>query len=223
MSATDVPRSTDCGKREKRFRTVPAAAQIPFDPAAERAPVVDRPTPPSAARIARWWYENCRDDDGAPGFLFGEIGTDEPFCFRCGWLAPVADGRGWRGWNNAGGWLERAHLIDWRALRDIGEVEAANEPGNYVLLCERCHRHMPSFDVGEWADALGWVEEGDPNPLLVALRTFVSDDIHSRKNLPRGRARAERLSRRVNETLTEAFYATLLNVESDDPRPAKGP
>src|SRR4051812_42942355 len=186
MTAADVPEPADRSRREKRFRTVPAAARIQFDHSTERAPIVDRPTPPSAATIARWWYENHRDDDGVPGFRFGEIGTGEPFCFRCGWLAPVSDGRGWRGWNTAGGWLERAHLVDWRALRDIGEIEAANEPGDYVLLCERCHRRMPPFEVGEWAAALAWVEEGDPQPTLVTLRTLISDHIHEQGRLPRG-------------------------------------
>ncbi|MGW4716832.1 HNH endonuclease [Nocardia sp. NPDC004260] len=70
-----------------------------------------------------------------------------PFCFGCGWFAPVT-GRRRDSWIRANGWLDRAHLAD----RARGGPDT---PSNLVPLCHLCHDVMPSFD--ERAVALEWV------------------------------------------------------------------
>lgn len=89
------------------------------------------------------------------------IGWGEPFCFGCGWLAPVRDANTEkalpRAWQTASQWLDRAHLQD-HCLGGPGE------PANLVMLCHLCHAGMPSF--ASRGDALQWVfdrPDGDNN------------------------------------------------------------
>lgn len=70
------------------------------------------------------------------------IGWGEPFCFGCGWLAPVDT------WNRASKWLDRAHLQDFCVAGD-------DSLENLVMLCHLCHNAMPEFD--DRASALQWV------------------------------------------------------------------
>jgi len=76
-----------------------------------------------------------------------KIGWGEPFCFKCGWLAPVPDG-GKEAWHGARGWLEVAHLADWC-------LTGAAEPSDCVPLCVECHRDMPPCSTRE--EAIAWV------------------------------------------------------------------
>ena len=44
---------------------------------------------PTLNKIAEWWAD--QDTDPTYGDRLSVIGLGEPFCFRCGWLAPVDD------------------------------------------------------------------------------------------------------------------------------------
>lgn len=90
------------------------------------------------------------------------IGWGEPFCFGCGWLAPVRDANTEkalpRAWQTASQWLDRAHLQD-HCLGGPGE------PANLVMLCHLCHAGMPSF--ASRGDALQWVfDRPDVEPMF---------------------------------------------------------
>jgi hypothetical protein len=103
---------------------------------------------PSLARIAGYWSD-LDVTDLAAAFPYLDalaIGWDEPFCFRCGWLAPVvpaASNAAWGAcWNAAAGWLERCHLYD-HALGGSSDV------ANLIPMCPLCHREQPPFDSPE--------------------------------------------------------------------------
>jgi hypothetical protein len=126
-------------------------------PTAARGPM------PSLAAIETHWEHLDRDELKAifPEHRAPGIGWGEPFCFRCGWLAPVADypvverrlkhagklkgldERAVRNrvydatWNGASGWLQRAHLRD----HYNGGTET---PDNIVPMCLSCHDRMPT-------------------------------------------------------------------------------
>jgi hypothetical protein len=131
---------------------------------------------PSLAAIEKHW--ECLDRDELKAIfpdhgVFG-IGWGEPFCFRCGWLAPVADypaverrlkragklkgldecavrNRVYDAtWNGAGGWLQRAHLRD----HCHGGAET---PDNIVPMCLSCHDHMPDCRTRD--EGLAYVNE----------------------------------------------------------------
>jgi hypothetical protein len=91
-----------------------------------------RPTPPRLSQIAAAWAKHPDIEAVLPELRALWIGWGEPFCFRCGWLAPVKDGA----WDDAGGWLERAHLHD----HDHG---GSSDPLNLVPLCPLCHELQP--------------------------------------------------------------------------------
>ncbi len=76
------------------------------------------------------------------------IGWGEPFCFACGWLAPVDDTRR-DAWRVAGKWLDRAHLED----RFFG---GEDKPHNLVPMCHLCHQDMPDSDSRDYG--LSWVQ-----------------------------------------------------------------
>lgn len=76
------------------------------------------------------------------------IGWGEPFCFACGWLAPVPSNRK-QSWQTANKWLDIAHLKD----HFEGGPE---EPFNLVPMCHLCHQAMPPF--ADRDAALEWVK-----------------------------------------------------------------
>lgn len=83
------------------------------------------------------------------------IGWGEPFCFRCGWLAPAPAESDDDLWVVSRSWLELAHLHNHAA-------GGSDDPSNVVPLCRFCHRAMPtSMDGSEraiaWVNALGLV------------------------------------------------------------------
>lgn len=75
------------------------------------------------------------------------VSITEPFCFRCGWQAPTKSAfdypERWKedraiaaSWDQATGWLERAHLRD--------HMHGGDEsPENMVALCVLCHEEQP--------------------------------------------------------------------------------
>jgi len=110
---------------------------------------------PSLTRIADWWMHPERAS-AFPGLAAWALGWGEPFCFRCGWLAPVPPAAICNGqtlakdpWRWAKGWLERAHLAE----HSEGGPDA---PENLVPLCGLCHRQMPEGLASREA-AIAWI------------------------------------------------------------------
>jgi hypothetical protein len=85
----------------------------------------DREAMPRLRTIQRYWEDHQGTLTIFPDLPVRMMGWGEPFCFRCGWLAPVKDWAAYtqgssedkmtKVWNGAAGWLE--------ALR-TGEVPA---------------------------------------------------------------------------------------------------
>ncbi|WP_230582458.1 HNH endonuclease [Salinispora tropica] len=90
-----------------------------------------------------------------PNLKASYIGWGEPFCFRCGWLAPVDDTQATLAvvWNSARGWLDRAHLQDLA-------LGGSNGPENLVPLCRQCHDIMDPYESR--AEAIAYVNDGIP-------------------------------------------------------------
>lgn len=89
---------------------------------AQRRP---RESMPNLARITHAWEalgeERLRES--FPELRCFSIGWGEPFCFRCGWLAPTGEAADYpsdwpaartidAAWQASRGWLERCHLQD---------------------------------------------------------------------------------------------------------------
>lgn len=106
---------------------------------------------PRLSRVMEYWREQYAPI--FPDLAAHWIGWGEPFCFRCGWLAPVDDTRPTLAevWDSARGWLERAHL------HDLG-LGGPNTPENLVPLCRNCHDMMPAFE--DRASAIAYVANG---------------------------------------------------------------
>jgi len=84
-----------------------------------------------------------------------------PACWRCGTEAPVDR------WEDASGWLERAHVIDrWADGIDVA--------CNLRPLCSFCHRIQPIFEPGDEGAALAWFSTSSLTRDLV--RMFDSTD-----------------------------------------------
>jgi hypothetical protein len=97
---------------------------------------------PAIRAIIDYWRDNPQ-----PFLKSWYIGWGEPFCFACGWLAPVADGRP-DSWARASAWLDRAHLHE----RVFG---GSDDPSNLVMLCHLCHDVYPAVRTRE--GGLEWV------------------------------------------------------------------
>lgn len=111
---------------------------------------------PVMDKLAAYWVAHW--EGVFPDLTAAVIGWGEPFCFRCGWLAPVP-GNGRAGaWRHANGWLERAHLQDHM-------TGGGNEFDNIVPLCAICHRAMPDFAHSR-DDAIAWVKAQQHNSCL---------------------------------------------------------
>lgn len=115
---------------------------------------------PSLAKIADYWAADGRAVATFPDVRRFALGLGEPFCFRCGWFAPIPDMFSERyatadPWTYASGWLERAHLAE----RFSGGSDTVD---NLIPLCNICHRQMPEL-IADRADAIEWVNEWDPD------------------------------------------------------------
>lgn len=91
---------------------------------------------PSLQQIVSYWsgLENLYNI--FPLLKSSWIGWGEPFCFKCGWLAP-GDLYVYEDWRGARGWLQRAHLRD-------ASCGGSNDLFNLVPLCDLCHTLQPS-------------------------------------------------------------------------------
>lgn len=113
-----------------------------------------RDTAPSLADVSLAW--EAVDPEALremfPNLRCYGIGWAEPFCFRCGWLAPGPEAADYKtadhakaitmAWKAASGWLERAHLHD---HAHGGDVDA----WNLVPLCVICHDAQPQCRTRE--------------------------------------------------------------------------
>ena len=106
---------------------------------------------PRLSKVMEYWQQ--RYPPVFPRLAAHWIGWGEPFCFRCGWLAPVDDTQPTLAevWDSARGWLERAHL------RDLA-LGGPNTVDNLVPLCRICHDMMPEFE--DRASAIAYVTNG---------------------------------------------------------------
>ena len=86
---------------------------------------------PTVKNIMRWWATNAVD---FPEHQI-ENGWDIPCCWGCG--GEQYD-------------LQRSHLVS-------HYLGGSAHPSNLVLLCKRCHAHMPDFVNGEREQAILWV------------------------------------------------------------------
>ncbi len=130
---------------------------------------------PSLSAIQLYWERiGTRLLETFPQNSASGIGWGEPFCFRCGWLAPVKDCAAYeRGsvddkltkvWNSAGGWLERCHLQD-------HAHGGAEDPSNLVPMCVACHWHQPACETQE--RGVAYVNENVRCPVGVQVMTDV--------------------------------------------------
>lgn len=146
---------------------------------------------PAMSRVVAHWRDHSQEMDWLRSH---DIGWGEPFCFACGWLAPVglvgiADGTPVDRcvaivWTRATCWLDRAHLHD----RFWG---GPDEPHNLVPLCHLCHAEMTERDFPSREAGLAWVEAHPERDMVWQAFT----DAHlmgrtpSRSTLYRARAR----------------------------------
>jgi hypothetical protein len=121
----------------------------------------------SLPEIAAYWASNPDVEDLLPAIRAHWIGFGEPFCFACGWLAPVLDDE--NAWKRAAGWLERAHLVD----HCFG---GSGEPENLVPLCFFCHEAMRPYSFLDRIEALGWVTGHQTNiPMFEYWQIFTDE------------------------------------------------
>lgn len=108
---------------------------------------------PTLSKIALYWADNA---EPFPNLAGHALGWGEPFCFRCGWLAPIPDVAPPANdpWKYGKGWLERAHLAD----HALGGPDVV---ANIVPMCHVCHQSMPlGFTTTQ--SAVDWVNAWDP-------------------------------------------------------------
>ena len=121
------------------------------------------------------------------------IGWGEPFCFRCGWLAPGKEAADYQQdrpyeraiaetWDSKAGWLERAHLHD--------HAEGGSmDPLNLVPLCVLCHELQPACATRE--AGIDFVNSEPVHEDLVWIQQLVSDELYREVRRP-GRSKALR-------------------------------
>lgn len=149
---------------------------------------------PSLAEIS-WAWEWLGPDvirSVFPNLRCFDIGWGEPFCFRCGWLAPTPEAADYEGldtaaainkaWNAASGWLERAHLQD----HERGGDEDA---WNLVPLCVLCHEEQPICETRD--EGITFVNSRPTHAPLVRIAQVVTD-VNYREVVRPGRPNALR-------------------------------
>lgn len=148
---------------------------------------------PSMALIVDAWEALGADEvrEPFPNCKALAIGWGEPFCFKCGWLAPVKEAAdhptSWsfarvrsKTWDGAGGWLEKAHLHD-------HFYGGSMEPLNLVPLCPPCHELQPQCASRQ--DGIAFVNEPSPYARVMPAVQVVTDAWYRGKSRP-GKQRA---------------------------------
>lgn len=120
---------------------------------------------PTLFACAEYWAERLQPEaDRWPRVRF-DVALAEPFCFRCGWLAPVEEeGPTKTRWAKATPYLDRAHLID----RFQGGLDVV---ANIIPLCHLCHRVMGMFEPGKETEVFAWLRLGPTRDPLLQLMT----------------------------------------------------
>lgn len=94
--------------------------------------------------IVSYWLDH--PDDLGPGFLAVVVDSGEPACFRCGWRAPIFDGKSFKDvWNKSQSFFDRAHL-------QAHHLGGSGIPANLVMLCRWCHDWMFASEYDEALD-----------------------------------------------------------------------
>lgn len=161
---------------------------------------------PSLARISREW-----DALGPYGLraIFPDlrcyaIGWGEPFCFRCGWLAPSKEAadypRKWpaekaidAAWEAAQGWLERCHLHDHLFGGSV-------EPLNIVPMCVLCHEEQPN--CRSRAEGIAFVNSPCRRQSYMWAMQMATDEMGRGRRRP-GKAGAMRTMLRAQATVAQ--------------------
>lgn len=161
-------------------------------PSGEVVDLRHRESPPKLAKIVTAWSTLSRSEFETT-FPRNEalmIGWGEPFCFRCGWLAPIPDmasypadmdqAKVWdRTWNSAGGWLDRAHLQDHRHGGGV-------DPLNLVPMCLLCHERQPECATRE--AGISFVNNDRGSKIRWMVQIFTDYHYQGRRNPSREEA-----------------------------------
>lgn len=172
---------------------------------------------PKLSAIANYWggLPVLVQLDVFPEMRARWIGWGEPFCFRCGWLAPVPDAAAVpfrdprtaiaKAWDRASGWLERAHLQD-HALG--GSADASN----LVPLCPLCHEDQPMCKTR--AEAIAFVNTPSRAAALIGVQQVYTDTFYRSVRRPSAK-RAHRALLRARAFIGEQLAAQVLTDEHD--------
>jgi hypothetical protein len=176
---------------------------------AQRRP---RESMPNLARITHAWEalgeERLRES--FPELRCFSIGWGEPFCFRCGWLAPTGEAADYpsdwpaartidAAWQASRGWLERCHLQDHCYGGSV-------DPLNLVPLCVLCHEEQlpcPTRTAG-----IAFVNSTSPRDGLMPWLQMITDEL-GRGVIRPGRERAVRKMLRAHAILAVVQHDTI--------------
>lgn len=167
---------------------------------------------PSLAKITRAWEALGEDRlrETFPDLACFGIGWGEPFCFRCGWLAPTKEAadypKGWPAsrtidstWEGARGWLERCHLQDHRSGGTAASL-------NLVPLCVLCHEEQPSCETR--GAGIAFVNSASPRFGIAPWMQMITDELGRGIKRP-GREKALRKMLRAQAALALAQNRTI--------------
>jgi hypothetical protein len=167
-----------CRSRSRRPRPPSLSRTVKSE-----TPLSPRPRDPmpSLATITRAWEAlgEGRLRETFPHLACFSIGWGEPFCFRCGWLAPTKEAADCRqdwpashaidsAWQGAGGWLERCHLQDHSCGGSAGSL-------NLVPLCVLCHEEQPPCETR--AAGIAFVNSTSPRSGIAPWMQMITDEL----------------------------------------------
>jgi hypothetical protein len=195
----------------------------PVKDEAVRSPPPREPMP-SLATITRAWEELGKNQlrETFPNLACFGIGWGEPFCFRCGWLAPSKEAadypNGWpagraidSAWQGARGWLERCHLRD-------HHFGGTADPLNLVPLCVLCHEEQPPCETR--AAGIAFVNSASPRNGIALCMQMITDELGRGIRRP-GRERALRKMLRAQAVLALAQNKAIEEIAVRGGPPAK--
>jgi hypothetical protein len=183
---------------------------------------------PSLATIMRAWdgLGEKRLREVFPEIECFAIGWGEPFCFRCGWLAPSKEAADFPDhWSApraikccmaaSSGWLEPCHLQDhWSG----GTVDSLN----LVPLCVLCHEEQPPCRTR--AGGIAFVNSASPRDGIAPWMQFLTDDLGRGVKRPgRGRALRTMLRAQAGLAVAQDRIIQLLGAEIQDFEAKEGP
>lgn len=171
---------------------------------------------PTLATITHAWEALGRQRlrEVFPDLRCFDTGWGEPFCFRCGWLAPSREAadypRTWTSartidaaWHAARGWLERCHLHD-------HAYGGGADPLNLVPLCVLCHEEQPPCESR--AAGIAFVNSASLRAGIVPWMQVLTDELGRGITAP-GRERALRKMLRAQGILAVAQHEAIKELE----------